>query len=81
MRTNAVVILHAGEDAEHAVKRLTRVMAKNGTLSALKRKAHYTKPGDAKRMKSIRARKAARKRQSRWVDYSPHASRDANSEN
>jgi small subunit ribosomal protein S21 len=65
MADNAVVTLHYDMSLERALARLKKLLALNGTYADLKRRAHYVKPGERKRLKSKRARVKLRKAQRR----------------
>jgi len=61
----AEVQIHDGESLENALKRFKRKVLQEDIIKDIKRHAFYLKPGEKKRVKSIMARKRARKKRSR----------------
>jgi ribosomal protein S21 len=62
MSSNLVVEVFGG-DVEGALKRFKKRTLATGLMREIRsRKAFHVKPGEARRIKSLRARKAARKR-------------------
>ena len=58
--TNARVPVYNG-DLSKALKNLKKTLAASGTPWAIRRHEAHTKPGEARRMKSLRARKRIRR--------------------
>jgi ribosomal protein S21 len=67
-----------GAPIQFALSMLRRRMADSGTMNDTRRKEFYTKPGAARRLKSVRARrrlvKALRKRTIQDADWKPFRS-------
>ncbi|MFB3819746.1 MAG: 30S ribosomal protein S21 [Candidatus Methylomirabilales bacterium] len=64
-RSGPVEVVVGERGVEAAIRLLKRLVLKDGVLQALKRRAHYEKPGDRRRRKvreaARRRRKAARR--------------------
>lgn len=57
------VKLRRGEPVEKGLRRLKKLLDREGILKDMRSRRHYEKPGDKKRMKQARARsRAARER-------------------
>jgi small subunit ribosomal protein S21 len=56
MAHNALVVLDDRMPLDRALTKLKRDLAMSGTAAELKRRAHYIKPGERRRLKSQRAR-------------------------
>ena len=61
----AEVHVHEGESLDSALKRFKRKVLQEDVIKDIKRHAFYLKPGQKKRVKSVLARKRARKNRSR----------------
>ncbi len=61
--TTCEVKLRRGEPVEKGLRRLKKLLDREGILKELRGRKYYEKPGDKKRLKSARARtRAARDR-------------------
>ena len=77
-RANAIVTPERFSSLDSALKALKKQMLTNGTQAAMNRHAYYTKPGERRRLKSVKARKRARRAEKvRFVNFNQNASRDA----
>lgn len=56
------VKLKRGESVEKALRRLKKIMDKEGTIKQLRANRYFEKPGDKRRKKSARARARANMR-------------------
>lgn len=56
------VVLKENENLDDALRRFKRSVSRNGTLAEAKKREFYVKPGVKKKLKSIAARKARRKK-------------------
>ncbi len=56
---NAVVLLRPGDDLGRALKKFKDACAEAEVPRELKKRDHYVKPGEARRLKSRRAQKRA----------------------
>ena len=61
----AEIQVHDGESLENALKRFKRKVLQEDIIKDIKRHAFYLKPGEKKRVKSVLARKRARKKRNR----------------
>lgn len=52
-----VVIAREGENIDSLIKRFKKKVNNSGIMKELKRKSHYLKPSEAKRIKRIEAQK------------------------
>ena len=64
----AEIHLQDGESLESALKRFKRKVMNEEIIKDIKRHAFYLKPGQKKRLKSVEARKRARKNKKRSGD-------------
>ena len=64
-RTNAIVTVHEGESAEHALKRLERSLLRNGTYTEMKGRKAFVPRSLRRRIKALRSRKRLRKAEQR----------------
>lgn len=61
--TTCEVKLRRGEPVEKGLRRLKKLLDREGILKEMRSRRYYEKPGDKKRMKQARARtRAARER-------------------
>lgn len=58
----AEVRVHDGETIENALRRFKRQVLQEEILKEAKRRSHYLKPGEKKRLKAVLARKRNRKK-------------------
>ena len=58
----AEVKLQEGETLENALRRFKRKCEKSGILSEVKKRQHYLKPSQKRKIKALAARKKALKR-------------------
>jgi small subunit ribosomal protein S21 len=65
----AEVRLHDGETIESALRRFKRQVLQEDIIKETKRRSHYLKPGERRRLKSVLARKRDRKK--RAYDRAP----------
>ncbi len=56
------VVLKENENLDDALRRFKRSVSRNGTLAEAKKREFYVKPGVKKKLKSLAARKARRKK-------------------
>ena len=56
------VVLKENENLDDALRRFKRSVSRNGTLAEAKKREYYVKPGVKKKLKSLAARKARRKK-------------------
>lgn len=56
-----VVYVRKGEPIEKAIKRMTKIITKEGILRSVKERRFYTKPSEVRRKDRKRAVKLARK--------------------
>ena len=70
--TTCEVKLRRGEPVEKGLRRLKKLLDREGILKDMRNRKHYEKPGDKKRLKQARARtRAARdRREARSNSYS-----------
>ena len=61
----AEIQVHEGESLDSALKRFKRKVVQEDIIKDIKRHAFYLKPGEKKRVKSVLARKLARKKRGR----------------
>ena len=66
------VKLKYNENPQKALQKLKQLVSKEGIIAAVKKKQHYLKPSDAKRLKSKESQKQRNKDLQKEIQYLIH---------